>query len=103
MSRHENEDLTELEIPQDEITEKTYSVKSEICAKSVFFSRTKTTKLFVLCNGGRLFNPNMTNDTRYKKRSDWKMKRVNKSIFNAYLRFLKEKKEIYLHQAEREI
>lgn len=49
-----------------------------------------------------LFDPRETSP-RYRVRHNWKMRKVNFGVFELYIRFLRTKRSMFLHQAERRI
>lgn len=73
------------------------------CAAQITFDITQKTKYYVKYGSSQLYNPNKTSDLRYNSRIAWKMVQVNKTAFDTYLQFLRTKREIFLHHAEREI
>jgi len=70
------------------------------CAKTVYNPETNTTKYYVLCYGGQLYNP-VKKDIRYDVRNNWKMKSVGWEVYDMYRKFLQHKRETYLRHAER--
>ncbi len=103
MGRNENEDVSSLDLPDPithEISERTES--NVACARISLNPTTKMVSYYVLCSGGQVFDPNNT-DTRYRSRNRGKMKRVKKTMFDLYIKFLDTKHKTYLYQAEREI
>ena len=116
MSRNENEDVSDLELPDPQsldvtfILEKGLEVKLEeyndqnkhtICAKSLKHKGSGKTTYYILCgDGSTMFNPN-NKDVGYKRRNVWKYRKVNKSTFDLYLLFLKNSYNSLLFQAER--
>ena len=102
MSRHENDDISSLDIPENKKIEMNLEIDGIICAKTIYFKHTDREQLFVLCNGAQLFNPLKRYDLRYTKKT-WKMRRVNKTIFDYYYQFLNTKRETFLRYAEREL
>ena len=124
MGRNENEDVSHLDLPNPITLETQYymedgdilddeqfeSLKTECkqqrqkfpvtCAKSVHNIVTQIDTYFILCAGSLLFDPR-DKDSRYRSRHHWKMRRVNKSTYNTYIRFLRTNYTSFLHQAER--
>jgi len=125
MSRHENEDVTHLKLPDPVTTRTTYYFKDSValnqgqfeelrtlcgrenktppvvCAKTVEGTDTNIVSHYILCNNaGRMYDPKAT-DKRYQARSIWKFRRVKKSTFDLYTKFLKQNYKSLLHQAER--
>lgn len=121
MSRHENENIDHLNLPDTQVLERKHVLTSGktlsdtelnkinvgnkppiICAKEVFNNSTKSYSYYILCAGGQMFDPTKI-DVRYKSRNNWKHRRVNKSTYNLYMQFLNTKHKTYLYQAERSI
>ena len=124
MSRNENEDVSHLNLPDPISLQIQYYMEDGdilddeqfdnlvleykqqqrklpfICAKSVHNINTKINTYFVLCAGSLIFDPR-DKDSRYRSRHHWKMRRVNKSTYNNYIRFLRTSYTSFLHQAER--
>jgi len=124
MSRNENDDVSHLNLPTPNKVESTYHMENGsilddeklaklirdikkdykklpiICAKKTYNKSTDTNTFFVLCSGSYLFDPK-NKDSRYRIRNRWKMKRVNKSIYDLYIRFLRTYYKSFLYQAER--
>lgn len=103
MARYENEDVSGLDLPDPE--NKTCNdivCNNLICAREVYNSNTRMTTYHVLCAGGLMFDP-YNIDIRYKTRNQWKLRRVRKSTFDLYQKFISTRHKTFLHQAEREI
>jgi len=117
MSRHDQEDVGFLNLPDPEVTSANYYLnggivmdrdeynkqqnKQTICAKEVQHKATQITYYYVLCNNrNQMFDPRET-DTNYKIRNVWKFRRVSRSTFDLYTKFLKQKYTSMLIQAER--
>lgn len=66
-------------------------------------------KYYIKANGGKLFNPKgVFSDYEraqklYGKQSVWKWLKVNKKVFDLYLKFLKTGNELHLKGAEQQI
>jgi len=76
--------------------------KEVICAKKVSWhdNKDQNTTYYILCNNhNQMFDPR-SNEPLYKKRN-WKYRMVNQKTFNLYVRFLDEKYNRLLLQAER--
>ena len=72
-----------------------------ICAKEIQNKETKITTYFILCNTrNQMFDPN-EKDIRYKRRNDWKFRKVVRSTFETYVSFLRNHYKSLLSQAER--
>lgn len=103
MSRYENENLEGLNLPDPD--NKTYDdvvCNNVLCARVITNSNTRMTTYHILCAGGQLYDP-YNIDIRYKTRNPWKMRRVRRSAFELYFKFIDTRHKTFLHQAEREI
>ena len=117
MSRNDREDVEFLNLPDPEPTIANYYMAEglvldrdefeqtqcplRICAKEIQNKETKITTYFVLCNNrNQMFDPRDT-DARYQIRNVWKFRRVMRSTFDLYVKFLKQKYTSMLTQAER--
>lgn len=71
-------------------------------------AKVQTGKYYIKANGGKFFNYKgvFSDQDRARKlygsQSVWKWQKVNKKIFDLYLRFLKTGNELYLKGAEQE-
>lgn len=115
MSRHENDNVDHLYLPNKNATQVTYYFQDGIVtdeepdnamafAKKVEWSDEKdqTVNYYILCNNyNRMFDPRET-EPRYKTRQ-WRYRKVKKPAFDLYVRFLKEKYISLLLQAERQL
>jgi len=117
MSRYERDDISHLNLPDPISTRANYYIKdgevikrekyntlkhpAVVCCKEIQHIETKITTYYVLCNGcNQMFDPH-EQDTRYKVRSQWKFRRVNRSTFDLYTKFLRQHYKSLLSQAER--
>jgi hypothetical protein len=124
MSRDENEDVSGLTLPDPIITECVYHIDQRgvlndsqyaelmaeckaqhfkppfVCAKSILNTSTMVNTYFVLCANSIMFDPR-NKDSRYRSRNRWKLRRVKKSIYDLYVKFLNTKHYSFLYQAER--
>lgn len=73
-----------------------------ICGKQITNTDTNMTTFFLLCSGSQIFDPS-SRDVRYRTRNRWKFRRVNKSIYELYTKFLSTNHKTFLYQAERGI
>ena len=88
-----------------ELLKKTQIDKTKIplvCSKEVYNTDTKLSSYYILCAGGQMYDPTNT-DARYKKRNTWKFRKVNKTTYNSYTKFLTTRHKTFLYQAERNI
>ena len=126
MSRNENEDVSMLELPDPIITKCTYNIEKMgvmdsdgyeiliatckaqhlkppfVCAKSILNTDTQISSFFILCANSIMFDPR-NQDSRYRSRNRWKLRRVKKSVYDLYVKFLNTKHNTFLYQAERGI
>jgi hypothetical protein len=126
MSRDENEDVSGLTLPDPIITKCIYHMENGevisgevldllltdhklqhrkppvICAKSILNTSTNINTYFILCANSIMFDPR-NKDSRYRSRNRWKIRRVKKSVYDLYVKFLKTNHNTFLYQAEREI
>ena len=126
MSRYENEDVSHLELPDpihldvtyhlesgDELDEEQYQKLLDeyqaiqkappvLCGKKIWNPTTRMTTYFILCSGSNMFNPR-NKDARYMIRNRWKMRRVIRSTYDLYTKFLRTNHQTFLYQAERGI
>jgi len=119
MSRNENDNIDHLSLPDPIRTKANYYIKNgEIISREKFFETnwkkrpivyakevqnidTKISTYFVLSNNnGQMFDPSEI-DPRYKSRNIWKFRRVKKTAFDLYAKFLKQHYKSFLRQAER--
>lgn len=106
MGRHENEDLSGLDI--NELTYSTYYVNEkggdgnehDHCAKKVLNLNDGTNRYFVLYGNDSLYNPD-TMTAREKQKILWKMKKVNLTVYDLYIRYLRTRTKGLLLNAER--
>ena len=127
MSRNEHEDVSGLTLPDPIITECIYHIEKKrevldsdqyakliamckaqhlkppfVCAKSILNTDTKINTYYILCAGSIMFDFRYT-DSRYRSRNRWKLRRVKKSVYDLYVKFLNTKHSTFLFQAERGI
>ena len=119
MSRNENDNVDHLSLPDPTNTKANYYIKNgnvisrekffeirwedrpTVYAKEVQNINTKISSYFVLSNNhGQMFDSDEI-DPRYKSRNIWKFRRVKKTAFELYIKFLKQHYKSFLHQAER--
>jgi hypothetical protein len=117
MSRYDQDNVDHLDLPDPNPTVANYYIENstfidreaymrmsdppKVCAKEVQHKETKITSYFVLCNNrSRIFDPRVT-DPRYRTRNYWKFRKVTRSTFELYIKFLKNKYNSLLLQAER--
>lgn len=106
MGRHENEDLSGLDINElgyktDYINEKGVDgFVDNICAKTITNLNDGTIRYYVLCGDTRLYNPD-TMTAREKLKILWKMKKVSLTVYDLYVRYLKTRTKGLLLNAER--
>lgn len=117
MSRHENENVDFLNLPDPDPVLADYYLSDgsiisrdeylklkkppRVCAKAVQNQETKIVTYFILCNNrNQMYDPRES-DGRYFTRNWWKFRRVLKSTFEIYIKFLKQKYTSLLTQAER--
>jgi hypothetical protein len=124
MSRDENEDVSGLTLPDPIITECIYHIEKggvvgddkyieliaehkaqnlkppTVCAKSILNTSTTINSYYILCANSIMFDPR-NQDSRYRSRNRWKLRRVKKSVYDLYVKFLNTKHNTFLYQAER--
>lgn len=117
MSRNENENLDHISLPDPVNTHANYYIKNgEIINRDVYYkmekpptvyakevqnTNTKIVTHFVLSNNhGQMFDPGEI-DLRYRNRNIWKFRRVKRTAFELYIKFLKQHYKSFLRQAER--
>jgi len=117
MSQNDREDVSHLDLPDPIQTKAIYYVEGGksidrkeylniekqplVCAKEVQHLETKITTYFILCaSNGQMFDPRET-DRRYRVRNVWKFRRVTRTTFDIYLKFLQHKYTSMLSQAQR--
>lgn len=62
-----------------------------------------STVYYILCCGGRMYNP-YNNDVFYDKGANrWQFRKVPEIVYTLYCSFLRSKKQSTLRQAERQI
>lgn len=119
MSRYDHENIDFLHLPDPNPSNTHYYTSSgecmlkekflklkdppTICAKEVQNKQTKITSYFILCDSNnRLFNPK-EHDSRKRFKLLWKFRRVKRSTFDFYIKFLRQHYRSFLLQAEREL
>lgn len=122
MSRYENDDLSHLDLPDpiqmnalyllengqvvdDEEYQcllKEQSKTPVICGKQIGNQTTNMETYYILCSGSNMFNPR-NKDARYMIRNRWKFRRVTRSTYDLYDKFLRTNHQSFLYQAERGI
>lgn len=124
MSRYENDDLSHLNLPDplqlntvyhledgqeldgeaydNMLTEYQAAEKAPpvTCGKVILNPTTNMVTYFVLCSASSMFNPR-SKDARYMIRNRWKMRRVSRSTYELYIKFLRTNHQTFLYQAER--
>lgn len=115
MARHENEDLTGLDIPENNKVKIIYYLRGgmtvadidglkdrEICAYERVSEVDETiASYYIRCTGSRVYNPYGDADPRYFSRRTWVWRRVDARTFNMYEKFLLTRRTRYLKDAER--
>lgn len=125
MSRNENEDVSHLNLPDPVEIDVTYYLENDsimkgeqyvelarkctelqnipptICAKHIINPQTKIHTFFVLCAGSNLYDPH--NKSRLRISTPWKMRKVTRTTFDLYKKFLRTNHKTFLYQAERGI
>jgi len=108
MKRHDNEDLTGMDIPAPPYRSETYfgkggnSVADENSAFSKITTVGKWDVYFIWFWRGVLFDPyNGTDILRRSQETQAKFKKVDKETFELYMRYLKTKNMLYLTRARR--
>ena len=125
MSRHENEDLSHLDLPDPVEVNTTYYLADQqildndewetlqyrcdalekmppvICAKYIINPQTGMHTFFVLCAGSNLYDPH--NKGRLRIHNPWKMRKTTRTTFDLYTKFLRTNHKTFLYQAERGI
>ena len=112
MSRHENEDLKDLIIPETDETRVGYIDKTgnqcreerESVAKIVEFHNKENDKILttyhVKYGRGMIFDP-YGMDMHKNNSYNFQFKKVDSSIFDKYIDYLRTRREIFLTQARR--
>ena len=117
MSRYDREDVEFLNLPDPDPTSVNYYINGgvainretylqldnpqSVCAKEVQNKETHIITYFVLTsNRNQMFDPK-EHDSRYRTRNSWKFRRVNRSTFDLYVKFLTQHYKSFLLQAER--
>lgn len=106
MGRHDNEDLSGLDINElgydtNYIDEKGgVGDEDNHCAKAIINQNDGTTRYFILCGDTRLYNPDIMT-AREKQKILWRMKKVSLIVYDLYTRYLKTRTKGLLLNAER--
>jgi len=117
MSRNENQDVSHMNLPDPNVTEiryflpngeiidkEEYDKQGKVCAKEIFNKDTHILSYYILCAGSLMFDPReLKQNCRYLSRNRWVFRRVKRSTFDLYTKFLKQQYTSFLHQAEREL
>lgn len=125
MGRHENEDLSHLDLPDPHQVDTLYYLENQavlnddefnellnvcaqeqrmapvVCAKYISNPTTGMLTFYVLCAGSNLYDPH--NKGRLRVRSPWKFRRTTRTTFDLYAKFLRTNHRSFLYQAERGI
>jgi hypothetical protein len=125
MGRYENENVEHIDNSPDQkntyyfledgikVTKEQYykaQCQEIVCAKIIEstvldrnYDEISKTNYYVLANNlGQLFDPRES-DSRYRIRTRWQHRKVKRSVFDTYLKFLQQKYKSFLIQAEREL
>jgi hypothetical protein len=125
MGRYENENVEHIDNSPDQqntyyfledgikVTKEQYyqaQCQEIVCAKIIEntildrnYDEFSKTNYYVLANNrGQLFDPRES-DSRYRIRTRWQYRKVRRSVFDTYLKFLQQKYKSFLIQAEREL
>jgi hypothetical protein len=96
MSRNEFEDTSDISQPELTIDVDYFHAngllsakpdnKIVVCAKRIKNNETNTIRLYILTEGGELYDPQAISPT-YRKRN-WKFKLTTETIFTLYLKYL---------------
>jgi hypothetical protein len=120
MARHENEDVSSIQVPEANVERlyylsnkdivddhglSTYEKRGQkpiICAKRTENFDTGAIHYYVRFANSGLFNPGNI-DPRYRIRPNWQLRNVSEKAFTLYIQFLETGYRTYLYNAEREI
>ena len=117
MSRHENEDISHLNLPDPKTNEVIYYLRegvaiseeeykdremvTQVCAKIVKHIDSDNSSYYIFCNNRtQMYDPD-NYDVRYMIRNTWKFRKVSRTVFDLYIKFLKQHYRSLLSQAER--
>lgn len=107
MSRWENEDVSDLDLPDPENIVRTYfdkngKITSQVEKSVAKISECGEKKVYHIKYGrGELLDPHHIDSSMQIKRSYYVMKKVNKQIFDSYKKFLETKNRLYFTRARR--
>ncbi len=79
-----------------------YAKPPVVCGKQITNLNTNIVTYFLLCSGSQIFDVS-SRDVRYRTRNRWKFRRVHKSTYDLYTKFLSTQHKTFLYQAERGI
>jgi len=123
MSRHENDDVSHLDLPDPVEADTLYYMNNGeildndtfeelmqickdngrippvVCAKYLINPQTGMHTFFVLCAGSNLYDPH--NRGRLRVYNPWKMRKTTRTTFELYAKFLRTNHKTFLFQAER--
>jgi hypothetical protein len=123
---NDESDFEHLDLPNPEITQTLYLMENNrvlndddfimlvrtckeryanppvVCGKQITNTNTNIVTHFLLCSGSQLFDPS-SRDVRYRTRNRWKFRRVHKTTYDLYTKFLSTSHRTFLYQAERGI
>lgn len=106
MGRHDNADLTGLDINELGYDTIYVNEKGDLgnvddhCAKAIVNQTDGATRYFIRYGNDSLYNPD-TMTPREKQKILWKMKKVNETVYDLYTRYLKTRTKGLLLNAER--
>jgi hypothetical protein len=107
MSRWENEDVSDLNLPEPENIVRTYFDKNGNITSNPESSVAKVSECdekkvyYVKYGRGELLDPHHIDSSMQIKRSYYMMKKVNQQIFESYVKFLQTKNRLYFTKARR--
>lgn len=109
MSRWENEDVSDLNLPKPENITRTYFDKNgkitshpESSVAKISESSDSDKKAYYVKYGrGELLDPHHIDSSMQIKRSYYTLKKVDQQIFDSYIKFLKTKNRLYFTKARR--
>lgn len=107
MSRWENEDVSDLNLPEPENITRTHFDKNGNMTSNPENSVAKISECgekrfyYVKYGRGELLDPHHIDSSMQIKRSYYTLKKVNQQIFDSYIKFLQTKNRLYFTKARR--
>ena len=101
MSRHDNADVSHIQVPDDQDVVVHHEWDGILCAKEVEVPDFHISR-WIKCSSVMLLDPRRLSEFTYKRKT-WKMTRVTEACLDQYILFLKTSKTLHLTHAQRNL